>query len=198
MKEYAPDAAGQIRQLRTERAARGEEPLPPAEEWCIVGHRLEAAGFHRGAADAWREALAATPAQPQAHLGLCRALLALGDGNGAAAAALDALDAHDTASDRGVEPLLDDPDEDPWYLLGLAEHLRGRLPEAVAAYAKSSATYPWFVEPILETARAELARGRADRAADAARRALHMLKGRPEMAGEVRSILDEAERRAKG
>ncbi len=195
MIEFASDAPGQVRQLRAQRAARGEAPLPPGEEWCVAAHRLEAAGFPRGAADAWREALGVLPGLPRAHLGLARALLALGDGNGAAAAALAALDAHSSAAERGVEALLDDPDEDPWYLLGQAEHLRGRLPEAVAAYGKSAGTYPWFAEPLVEMARAEMARGDARRAADAARRALAVLKWKPEMAREVRAILDEAERR---
>lgn len=195
MNEFASDARGQVGQLRAERSARGEKPLPAKEEWCIAAHRLEAAGFHRGAADAWREALAAAPALPLAHLGLGRALLALGDGDGAANSALAALDAHATAAERGVEALLDDPDEDPWFLLGQAEHLRGRIPEAVAAYAKSALTYPWFAEPLVEMARAEMARGDPARAADAARRALLVLKWRPEMAREVQAILDEAERK---
>ena len=194
MKEFATDAEGQRRQLRAEREARGEEPLPPGEEWTVVAHRLEAGGFHRGAADAWHEALDCRPAAPRAHLGLARALVALGDGKAAAAAALAALDANSSAAERRAEALLDDPDEDPWYVLGQAEHLRGRLVEAIAAYGRSHRAYPWFAEPLVETARAELARGEKARAADAARRALEILKFRPDTAREVRGLLEEAER----
>ncbi len=196
MMEFAPDAAGQRAQLRAERGARGEPVLPPAEEWCVVAYRLETAGFPTGAAEAWRAALALVPALPQAHLGLGRSLLALKDADGAAASARAALEAHGAAASRGVEPLLDDPDEDPWYVLGLAEHLRGRLGDAVAAYARSAEAYPWFPEPLLEMARAELARGDAARAADAAHRALERAKWRPELAREVAKVLEDAERRS--
>jgi len=195
MNEFASDAEGQVRQLRAEREARGEKPLPPAEEWCVTAHRLEAAGHARGAADAWRFAVASAPGIPLAHLGLARSLLALGDGDGASAAALAALDADATAEERGVEALLDDPDEDPWFLLGQAQHLRGRFPEAIAAYARSVQSFPWFAEPLVEMARAEMARGGWAKAADAARRALLVLKWKPEMARDVQAILDEANRK---
>jgi tetratricopeptide (TPR) repeat protein len=195
MIEFASDAEGQVRQVRAERAARGEKPLPPVEEWTVSAHRLEAAGYPRGAADAWRKALAEAPALPQAHLGLGRALLALGDGEGAANAALAALDSHATAAERGVEALLDDPDEDPWFLLGQAQHLRGRFPEAIAAYARSVQSFPWFAEPLVEMARAEMARGGWAKAADAAKRALLVLKWKPDMARDVQAILDEANRK---
>jgi tetratricopeptide (TPR) repeat protein len=193
LREFAPDARGQREQLRAERGARGEAALPAAAEWCIVAHRLEAAGFQKGAADAWREALEVEPRLPGAHLGLARALLALGDAAGAAKESRAALDLHPLAADAGVEPLLDDPDEDPWYTLGQAEHLAGRLDEAAAAYAKSAEKYPWFPEPLLETARVELARGRRDAAADAARKALKRARFRPDFAREVQAILSQAQ-----
>jgi len=192
MREFAPDADGQRAQLREERAARGEPALPGAQEWSIVAYRLETAGHPAGAADAWRAALAVDPSLPQAHLGLGRSLLALRDGEGAAAAARAALQAHEAAVARNGERLLDDPDEDPWYVLGLAEHLRGRLAEAVDAYARSAAAYPWFPEPLLEMARAELARGDRVRAADAANRALQRAKWRPDFAREVEQVLSAA------
>jgi tetratricopeptide (TPR) repeat protein len=193
MKVFAPDAEGQRAQLRSERSARGEPVLPPAEEWCVVGYRLETAGFPAGAVDAWRAALAADPAMPQAHLGLGRSLLSLGQADGAADAVRAALAAHEAAPGTGAEPLLDDPDEDPWYVLGLAEHQRGRLGDAVEAYERSARAYPWFAEPLVEAARAELARGDRDRAVHAARRALERARWRPELAREVEALIAEAE-----
>jgi tetratricopeptide (TPR) repeat protein len=191
--EFAADAAGQRAQLRAERAARGEPALDEAQEWCVVAYRLDTAGYPAGAADAWRAALALDPAIPRAHLGLGRALLELGDGEGAAAEARAALEAHANADAKKEERLLDDPDEDPWYVLGLAEHRRGRLAEAVAAYAKSAEAYPWFPEPLFETARAELARGDRARAADAAHRALKRAKFRPELGREIEAVLRDAQ-----
>ena len=192
MKEFARDAKGQREQLRAERGARKEPALDPAKEWCVVAYRLETAGYPAGAAEAWREALAARDGMPQALLGLARAQLSQKDGAGAAESARAALEADKVATERGLEKLLDDPDEDPWYCLGLAEHLRGRFDDAVAAYAKSAELYPWFPEPLLEMARVEMARGNAAAAADAARRALKRSKWRPEFEKDVREVLRSA------
>jgi len=192
MKEFAQDASGQRAQLRAERGARGEPDLAPAQEWCVVAYRLETAGHPSGAADAWREALSLQAGLPQALLGLGRALLALGDGDGAAESCRKAVEADLAATERGLERLLDDPDEDPWYCIGLAEHLRGRLEEAIAAYARSAERYPWFPEPLLEMARAEMARGNAKAAEDAARRALKRSRWRPDFEREVQAVLKSA------
>src|SRR5258706_2643324 len=104
MIEFASDAEGQRAQLRAERAARGEPGLAPAEEWCVVGWRLETAGFAQGAADAWRQAVALAPALPRAHLGLGRTLLALKDPDGAAAPAPPALQAQAAPPAPGAQP----------------------------------------------------------------------------------------------
>jgi tetratricopeptide (TPR) repeat protein len=154
-----------------------------------VAWRLESAGFAAGAAEAWRAALEADPGLPQAHLGLGRALLSLRDPAGAASAARRALDAHAAAAARGAEGLLEDPDEDPWYVLGQAEHLRGDLAAAVEAYGRSAGRFPWFAEPLFEAARAEMARGDAAAAADAARRALRRARWRPGFAREIEALL---------
>ncbi len=193
MREIASDAAGQRERFRAERAARGEAPLPAAEEWCVVAWRLESAGFPAGAADAWRAALAVEPRMPRARLGLGRALLDLGEADGAAAAFRAALEAHAAAAANGMDPLLDDPDEDPWYPLGLAEHLAGRLDAAVLAYARAAEAYPWFAEPVLEAARAELARGNRPAAAAAAAEAIRRSRHRPEFRAEAERLAREAE-----
>ena len=153
--------------MRAERAARGEPPLPEAGEWCVAAYRLAAAGYPGGAAEAWRRALAAEGNMPQAHLGLGRALLDLGDADDSAASFRSAEECHRLAAERGLEPLLEDPDEDPWYPLGLAEHMAGRLDAALAAYARAAKAYPWFAEPVLESVRTELARGNREVAAAA-------------------------------
>jgi tetratricopeptide (TPR) repeat protein len=194
LEEFVRDARGQREQLRAERAARGEPILPPAKEWCVVAYRLEAAGFASGAAEAWGEALGIDPALPQAHLGLARALLGLGRGEDAAASCLRALEADGRARESGAEALLEDPDEDPWYCLGLAEHLRGRFGEAAAAYRRSAEAYPWFPEPMYELARAEAARGDRAAASEAARQALRRAKWRPEFAREVSALLADLEK----
>jgi tetratricopeptide (TPR) repeat protein len=192
VREFAKDAAGQRDQLRAERSARAEPPLPGAQEWCVVAHRLDAAGFHAGAAEAWRAALAAEPGLPRAHLGLGRALLETGDADGAAAAFRSAEECNGLAAERGLEPLLDDPDEDTWYPLGLAEHMAGRLDAAVASYARSARAHPWFAEPVLETARAEMARGDRRAAAAAAAEAVRRTRHRPEFRADAERILAEA------
>lgn len=192
MREFAADATGQREQLRAERAGRGERALPPAEEWCVVAWRLDAAGFAAGSAEAWRAALALEPLMPRAHLGLGRALLDLGDPDGAASSLRAALACQPGAAGLGLEPLLDDPDEDPWYPLGLAEHAAGRLDAAVEAYARSAAAFPWFAEPLLEAARAHLARGDRPAAAAAAREAIRRARHRPELRADLEGLLREA------
>jgi len=194
LSEFARDARGQREALRAERGARGEPALDPPREWCVTAYRLEAAGFFEGAADAWREALALDAALAQAHLGLARALLSLSDGEGAAAACLRAIEEDGRAREGGGEALLDDPDEDPWYCLGLAEHLRGRLDAAAEAYRRSGRDYPWFPEPMYELARVEAARGDRAAAAEAARQAIRRARWRPEFAREVQALLDAIER----
>ena len=191
VKEYPSDAAGQRAMLRAERALRKEPDLPPAQEWTVVAHRLEAAGFPEGAAVAWRSAIALEPGLPLAHLGLGRTLLDLGDADGAAASLRAAMEADRVAAAKGLEALLDDPDDDPWYPLGQAEHLRGRLDAAVEAYGKSAERFPWFAEPLLEMARAQVARG--DRAAVAATvgRLLQRARHRPELRAEAERLLGE-------
>jgi len=189
--EYPRDAAGQREMLRAERAVRGEPALPPGQEWCVVGYRLDMAGFPEGAAAAWREALALEAGLPQAHLGLGRALLELGDAEGAVNAIRAAMEADGLAAGRGLESLLDDPDDDPWYALGMAEHLRGRLDDAVRAYERSAGRFPWFAEPVLEKARAEMARGDRAAAAAACREAIHRARHRPEFRREAERLLAE-------
>lgn len=192
MRETPADAPGQRDQLRAERAARGEPPLPPAEEWAVVAWRLDAAGHAAGAAAAWREVLSLEGRSPRAHLGLGRALLDGGDAEGAAAALRAAAEWNRRAAETGQEPLLDDPDEDPSYPLGLAEHMAGRLDAAVEAYARAAAAFPWFAEPLLERARAELARGDRAAAAAAAREALRRARHRPGFSAQAERLLGEA------
>jgi tetratricopeptide (TPR) repeat protein len=159
-------------------------------EWCVTAYRLEAAGFPEGAAESWREALALDGSIAQAHLGLARALLSLSDGEGAAASCRRALEEDGRARESGREGLLDDPDEDPWYCLGLAEHLRGRLDDAAEAYRRSARDYPWFAEPMYELARVEAARGDHGAAGEAARQALRRARWRPDFAREVSQLLE--------
>jgi len=151
------------------------------------------AGRPAAAAEAYRAALRAHPRLPQAHLGLGRALLDLRDAAGAAAALAAAVEVDRRAAEHGVEPLLDDPDEDPHYLLGMAEHLRGDLAAAVAHYERSAARFPSFAEPLLEIARCRLARGERDLAAAACERILSRRR-RPSVAEEARALLAEARR----
>ena len=190
LSEFAQDARGQREMLRAERAARGEPALAPEREWCVAAYRLEAAGFPSGAADAWREALALDASIAQAHLGLARSLISLSDGEGAAAACRRAIEEDGRARAGGREGLLDDPDEDPWYCLGLAEHLCGRFDAAAEAYRRSARDYPWFAEPMYELARVEAARGDRAAAGEAARQALRRARWRPEFAREVQTLLD--------
>ena len=191
MNEFPSDAAGQREMLRAERTLRKEPALAPAAEWSIVAHRLDAAGFPAGAAEAWRAALAAQPGLPQAHLGLGRMLVELGDAEGAVASLRAALEADRVAADRGLEALLDDPDDDPWYPLGLAEHLRGRLEAAVEAYGRSAERFPWFAEPLLEMARAHIARGDRAAASAAVDGLLARARHRPELRAEAERLRAE-------
>jgi len=192
MIEFARDAEGQRAQLREERAARGDVSLPELEEWLVVGNRLEAAGFAEGAADAYRNALVLNDAVPQAHLGLGRALLDSEDPDGAVDAFLAAAAADERSADTGTEALLDDPDEDPWYGVGLAEHVRGRFQDAVTAYGRCAERYPEFAEPLLELARCHLAMGEREAAARAGRLAMNAAKHRPRFCQEVEALLRDA------
>ena len=101
------------------------------------------------------------------------------------------MDADREAAAAGREALLDDPDDDPWYPMGLAEHLCGRFEEAVQAYRKSAERFPWFAEPVLEMARAEMARGARAAAAEACREVIRRSEYRPEFRSEAERILAE-------
>ncbi len=187
--EFPSGAEAQRDLLRRERAERGEPALPEEREWAVAAWRLEVAGHHAAAAEAWRRALSARAGMPQALLGLGRALLDGGDPDGAVEAFRAAAAANRDAADRGLEPLLPDPDEEPAYGIGLAEHARGRHEAALAAYAECVERHPYFPEPLLEMARCHLALGRPEEAARCCRLATERAPQRPGFREDAEALL---------
>ncbi|MHC4820190.1 MAG: tetratricopeptide repeat protein [Planctomycetota bacterium] len=192
MIEFAPDADGQLAQMREERAARGAPSLTEVDEWLIVGNRLLVAGFGEGAVDAFRRLIELDAGVPQAHFGLGHALLDAEDPDGALKAFRNALDADAVADESGHEALLDDPDEDPWYGIGLAEHVRGNFREALAAYGRCAERYPEFPEVRFEMVRCHLALGEPGEAGRVGRDALEVARHRPRFCEELKALLSDA------